>query len=493
MLPQAHKVENEKTPLLSRSSGIGRLGLGAVLAIVFFNVSGGPIGSEGIIRDAGPMIGLACLLVMVFVYSIPQALMTAELSTTFPRNGGYSIWVQEAFGNFWGLQESYYSWVSGVVDNAIYPILLFSSARSILGGEGLAPIGLNSCQAGDIIEHQAGGNPANLFRCMFSAEGNCAIEYLLKVAIAVVFTIPTLLTNRSFGFNMIILMVLVLMPFVVMCLIGIPEMHLSNLVQVPQSIAWHGLFNLSFWNVTGFDCCSTFANEVDDPKEQVIPRTLVVAVVVMTLGYVLPLGIGAAVDKDWHCWTSGSLPHVAQIIGGNWLGLWVLMSSLLSNWAMYGAELFEDSYQLLGMSEAGLIPKFFAGRSSMTGTPVNAILFQVVIIFVMLGLDFSQVLVIDNFFTVASNLIEFSALLKLRIYQPDLVRPYKIPLGNAALTACFAPAFMIAATLLYTNATQSGDAARVCIGATLLGFPLCGYGAYRASDASLEDSDSATA
>ena len=26
-------------------------------------------------------------------------------------------------GGFWGFQEGYWSWISGVVDNAIYPVL----------------------------------------------------------------------------------------------------------------------------------------------------------------------------------------------------------------------------------------------------------------------------------------------------------------------------------------------------------------------------------
>ena len=48
----------------------------------------------------------------------------------FPVNGGYSIWVTEAFGGFWGLQESYWSWFSGVVDNAVYPVLIYDGFKN---------------------------------------------------------------------------------------------------------------------------------------------------------------------------------------------------------------------------------------------------------------------------------------------------------------------------------------------------------------------------
>ena len=104
----------------------------AVVSIVFFNVSGGPLGSEGSVSALGPICALGMIVVFALIYSVPQAMITAELSTAFPSNGGYSIWVQAAFGTFWGVQESYWSWFSGVVDTAIYPVLLYSSAQQLL-------------------------------------------------------------------------------------------------------------------------------------------------------------------------------------------------------------------------------------------------------------------------------------------------------------------------------------------------------------------------
>ena len=96
--------------------------------IIFFNVSGGPLGSESAIRHGGPLVGLSAFLAFALLYSLPQAAVTAELSTAFPDNGGYSLWVRAAFGDFWGVQQSYWSWVAGVVDNALYPVLLYSAA-----------------------------------------------------------------------------------------------------------------------------------------------------------------------------------------------------------------------------------------------------------------------------------------------------------------------------------------------------------------------------
>ena len=99
------------------------IGWVGVAALVYFNVSGGPYGSEGLISACGPLPGLVAVIVFPLVWAFPLTLITAELSTSFPANGGYTIWVREAFGPFFGFQEGYWSWISGVVDNAVYPVL----------------------------------------------------------------------------------------------------------------------------------------------------------------------------------------------------------------------------------------------------------------------------------------------------------------------------------------------------------------------------------
>ena len=88
------------------SSGASKahLGIVPVMAIAWFTVSGGPWGSEGIVAAGGPRVALASLLVFPLLFSLPQALITAELSTAFCHNGGYSHWVSAAFGEFWAVQ-----------------------------------------------------------------------------------------------------------------------------------------------------------------------------------------------------------------------------------------------------------------------------------------------------------------------------------------------------------------------------------------------------
>lgn len=39
---------------------------------------------------------------------------------------GYVAWVTEAFGPFLGFLEGLFSWISGVTDNAIYPVMFLT-------------------------------------------------------------------------------------------------------------------------------------------------------------------------------------------------------------------------------------------------------------------------------------------------------------------------------------------------------------------------------
>jgi hypothetical protein len=56
------------------------------------------------VRAGGPLLTMLGFLILPFVWSVPEALITAELSTAFPENSGYVAWVTAAFGPYWGFQ-----------------------------------------------------------------------------------------------------------------------------------------------------------------------------------------------------------------------------------------------------------------------------------------------------------------------------------------------------------------------------------------------------
>ena len=71
----------------------------SLVAIFYFAVAGGPQLTETLIQFGGPLYSVIGFIVVGVLWSVPVALMSAELTTAFPENGGYVLWVSAAFGN----------------------------------------------------------------------------------------------------------------------------------------------------------------------------------------------------------------------------------------------------------------------------------------------------------------------------------------------------------------------------------------------------------
>src|ERR1043165_6318636 len=110
------------------------LHLPALIALTFFCVAGGAYGLEDAVGAGGAAAALGGILILPWLWSFPTALMTAELSAAMPEDGGYVVWVERAFGRFWGLQEGWVSWVCSFADNALYPVM-FVDYLSYLRGD----------------------------------------------------------------------------------------------------------------------------------------------------------------------------------------------------------------------------------------------------------------------------------------------------------------------------------------------------------------------
>lgn len=90
-----------------------KLNVATLAVLVFYSVSGGPYGSEASVRSAGNFYTLLGYLVAPFIWSIPEAIMTAELSSAMPEAAGGVAWVEEAFGERAGWMAGYLGWIAG--------------------------------------------------------------------------------------------------------------------------------------------------------------------------------------------------------------------------------------------------------------------------------------------------------------------------------------------------------------------------------------------
>ena len=108
-----------------------------LLILTFYSVSGGPFGVESAVGTAGAFYSLLGFVIMPVLWAIPEALITAELSTAYPESAGFVAWVEEAYGPRLGLIEGFLSWMSGVCDNSLYPVLFCKYLFHCIGEESI--------------------------------------------------------------------------------------------------------------------------------------------------------------------------------------------------------------------------------------------------------------------------------------------------------------------------------------------------------------------
>jgi len=448
--------------ILPREEPIGprqRLSPLALSVLVFYNVSGGPFGMERAVKSGGPLFAILGFIIFPLVWSIPEALVTAELGTAYPEPSGCIAWVEEAFGTKCGMIAGYLHWVSGATDNAIYPSLFLHYVMSIFKSPGLEEEPLS-----------------NTVRFIFTSIMTVLLAWINYRGLEIV------------GMMSIAVCIVSMSPFVVMCLIGAFQVQPSRWFQLPvdlskvisndddfgtsgfvpsplwANVLWRPLLNNLFWNLNCFDAAGSFAGEVAE-SGRVFPRAMGYSVLLVVLGYLLPLLVAlGATDTVQMDWSEGYLANIATQIGGTWLGAWTVFAAGVSNLALFEAEMSSDAYQLMGMANRGLFPKMFSTQSKYD-TPTYGILLGTFVVILMSIADFTSLVEMLNFAYSLALLFEFAAFIKLRISHADVPRPYRVPLNTfgcilmlipPSLMTLFVMAYATKMTFLYISAIVIG-------------------------------------
>ncbi|KAK4777787.1 hypothetical protein SAY87_017974 [Trapa incisa] len=385
-----------------------KLSLLPLIFLIYFEVAGGPYGEESAVGAAGPLLAILGFLVFPFIWSIPEALVTAELATSFPGNGGYVIWAHRAFGPFWGSLMGSWKYLSGVINLASYPVLCMDYLKLVI------PI--------------------------FSSG-------LPRYTMIFVFTLALSLLNYTgltvVGYTAVSLGVASLLPFVVLTLIAIPKIEPLRWISLGEKgVAkdWTLFFNTLFWNLNFWDNASTLAGEVEEPQ-RTFPRALLSAGVLTCLGYLVPLmAATGAIPLHQEDWVDGYFAQVAETIAGKWLKIWIEISAVLSVGGLFQAQLSSSSYQLLGMADLAMLPRSFGARSARFNTPWVGILISTLIALAVSYMDFTDIISSANFLYSLGMLLEFASFLWLRRKLPTIKRPFKVPVGMAGLVImCLIP------------------------------------------------------
>jgi amino acid transporter len=108
---------------------LGALGLAL---FCFASIAGGPYGIENSVGAIGALPTMLALVGTALAWSLTQALMAAELSSMFPSNSGYILWVLKGLGPTAGFVNAWLGFCMGVLNLPMYTGLAASAVDQVL-------------------------------------------------------------------------------------------------------------------------------------------------------------------------------------------------------------------------------------------------------------------------------------------------------------------------------------------------------------------------
>ena len=326
-----------------------RLRLLALASLIYFTCSGGAFGLESLIGAIGALWGGVLILVAPLAWSLPVALIAAELTGLMPEEGGFYIWVRETMGAFWGVQEAWWILSYAVVVLAIFPVLFVSYLTYFFPALGPSADG----------SHPVMG---------------ALLRWLVAILVIASSMVVNLSGARAAGRLAKIGMVFVLGAFAIMILVwlrrGDGPGGLAGAVARGFGAEHHGalllVLSIVVFNFSGWDCASTYAAEVDEPQRN-YPKAIAIALVIMVLSYLLPVIAGVSLTTDPKIWSDAAgWPAVAELIGGHWLGNLLAAAGLVSMWGLFNAQLLYASRLPYVLAYDRWLPKALAKVSPRT-------------------------------------------------------------------------------------------------------------------------------
>lgn len=349
-------------------------------------------------------------------------MVSAELATGWPEQGGVFVWVKEAFGHRTGFLAIWLLWAENLV---YYPALISFIAGTI----------------------------AYLF-CPSLVQNTW---YMLSFVLLLFWT-TTLLNLRgmrtSGWISTLGVIAGTLLPGGLIILLGLywfcsgQPVHLSfqwrEWLPTHFSPSYLVLFSGVLVSLCGLEMSAVHAGDVARPQKN-YPRAILLAAL-LTLGLYLfgVLAIAAVVPREEICLVSGSLQAFATFVHAYHLpGLMPLIALLLALGAFgtLSTWIVGPSTGLLAAAQQGDLPPFFR-RCNRHGVPTRLLFTQAIIVTLFSSVFLFMPTVSSAYWILNATLAQlyllmylllFAAAIKLRYKYPQVVRHYRVPGGNCGM------------------------------------------------------------
>lgn len=397
----------------------------AMVGMIFFEVAGGPYGAEPVVRKGGAVLSILGFLLIPLIWSLPIAVMTAELCSHDPHVGGKIHFVHKSWGPWVGWMNGWFNAVSNVFDVATLPAMAMGYLETLLG--------------------VALSDDVRWWTC-FSL-----------IWMAVVTNVAGVDIVGKISYSVCIL---VCSPPLLLVVLGVPKMGTLPSTNW-QEIRWLHFLTSLMWNTSGFDDAGASAAEIKTPSE-IYPKALGISVALVTALYVLPIAVGVALEPETRLWHDGFLATIGERVGGPALGVSLSCAGFISSLAQLNALLCTSVREIICLSdqEGQPVPSILGQLHSTFRTPhIGTVVFGLLLLGT-LNYNFVELIAATVIFDCVSFLIQFATWIRFRYHEPngDVGDAYRAPLGFKAVLLWSLGPTVLCSLVLYLTLSAGGDA-----------------------------------
>jgi amino acid transporter len=410
------------------AAGVGlkrvKMRLFTVVIMIFTLTCSGSFGMEDVLGGSGVGLGLILILALPIFWALPMALISAELGSAMPDEGGFYRWSRRALGEFWGFQSGWWWQLSLFVDTAVYIALTIDYFQSTWGLSGWT-------------------------------------RWLIGFGLIVVFTAINIRGLDLTGWALTVVQVVVFVPFIFFIVWGAVKSQTNPFATIvpPGMSLWAaggGGLTVLMWMYSGYESMSMVAGEIENPQK-LIPRALLINMgLVIGFYFITTLILAMAAPKGASFATGGGdgsvdFISIGKAIGGQFIRYGLIAAMVAGNLGLFMGYLASGSRPIYVLSKDRLFPKWAAKEHKKFGTPWVAILFMAALDSLFIIGSFSFLIVIDVFCLMLSYMVIMVSAVVLRKKEPGLNRLYKIPLNTWGLALFITPPILIAIYALVKN------------------------------------------
>lgn len=351
-------------------------------------------------NKAMALIGPASLLVMVFDMFLVLAITFcfAEASGLFKDNGGAYIYAKKAFGNFFGYEVGFLSWITRVI---AYATMSVGFATALAG----------------------------IFPSLGTPLMKDAIVTVILLALAVV----NLLGLELYKIVQNVATIAKMIPFVLFIAMGIFYIQPSNFTPFfPGGTYTPGTFGAAavmlFFAFTGFESIAIAAAEMENPQKN-LPKATLAAIFIVSAVYLLLLTCAIGIMGYELADTQAPVQDAFGRIAGTFGTAVVAAGTLVSIGGLCISSSFVTPHSCLALAQKQMLPSFMKEENRF-GAPFWCIIVSTILAMLTAYTGsftfLASISVVSRFTQYIPTCL---AVLIFRKTMPDAPRAFKIPFG----------------------------------------------------------------